>query len=134
MFRVSSATDIAGHLAENGDYSFTLVEGLSFPPAPLAGMEEATFSRCDFSSADMPAKAAGALFVDCVLSEAQFTRANLFGAQFVRCDLSRTSFSECDLSAAQFVDCIIATVRFRQCDLDAVQFSGCDVDGTALAA
>jgi uncharacterized protein YjbI with pentapeptide repeats len=129
MFRLTSIQAFMDHVADFQTLSYTIVEDLVIPLAPLPDMAEGTFLRCDFSGATMPDNFENGFFVDCRMVNLRFNRANFFNAHFVRCDFSQSQFLDCDLSAAQFEECRLSTTVFCGCDLDTAEIIG-DNDNT----
>lgn len=124
----------------------------NLPDNDAGEFEACTFSRCDFSQADL----GGSAFIDCTfehcdlsiaklnetsIRDVLFNQCKMLGLKFDTCDkfLFAASFTGCTLNLSyfyqlklknhQFKNCALHEVDFTECDLTAASFVNSDLSG-----
>jgi len=86
-------------------------------------LSDVSYVRCDFSGMDLKERK----FNGCVLTETNFTKANLKDAEIGRSVLTKVDFSNCDLSNVHFVHS-----DFEDCIITGANLSGSNLLGTNI--
>lgn len=113
------------------EYEGCTFDHCSFADILLNGIyfENCIFKRCDFSNVKIESQFETVQFQDCKMVGTDFSQMNRFSdaLKFLNCNLSFAYFSEANLKETKFEKCILTDSDFSSANLSKSIFDDCDL-------